>query len=216
MRHPLPPDLARCFDLHQRVVQGDSAALDELAERLLPVMQRLLRRAFHFVADADISTAVEDAFLEYARAPGRMDLSRGVPLERCLMPAASRNLANLLQSERRRKVREAAYALRLPRHPLLSEPNAIATADRSRTRQQILGVAVTPAERRALVLMLRGERATAVLAQVLGLSDLSPSEQHHQVKLFKLRMVKRLRRALGYGERMRRARGPGTRLRARS
>ena len=63
-----------------------------------------------------------------------------------------------------------------------------------RTRQSILDIAIDPPEREALFRWLNGESGTTPLAQALGISALSESQQRREVKRFKDRILKRIAR----------------------
>jgi hypothetical protein len=73
-------------DLHERLLAGDLGAGEALAALLLPILQRRLRhtRIGRFAPPDLITNAAEDAIIEYLACPQRIDLTRGVPLDRCL------------------------------------------------------------------------------------------------------------------------------------
>jgi hypothetical protein len=149
-----------------------------------------------------LNDAAEDAILEYGRSPARFDALRGVRLDRFLYMAAWRNAVNLLNTERRRQAREKTYAEAAPiAHTALDFQQGAGSARRERFVRTgvtaLLETAVTDGERAALRLFLvQGERGTAPLAKALGLNDLPTSEQRCEVKRFKDRVLKRIRRAV--------------------
>ena len=191
MSSPVDRDYLR--ELCRRVVHGDAAALNTLAECLLPLLTRRLRRSYNRASVDLVADACEDALLEYGSRPHRFDPARGVPIESFLQLAASRNLANRLEADSRRRVREAAYA---SLQPLQTEATlAVADDVDGGTREKVLALENEGAERAALTAWLEGERRTAPLAAVLGLAHLSPSDQRLEVKRFKDRFRKKLQRA---------------------
>ena len=179
--------------LCQRIKQGDRAALNELAEYLLPILTRRLRRAYPRVPLDLLVEACEDAVLDYGSRPDRFDTSRGVPLASFLQLVAWRNLANRLEADTRRRRREATYAS-MQRAPTEATPSDQEhTAGPTRARMVELGH--KGVERNALQIWLAGERRTAVLATALGIANLPSPEQRREVKRFKDRLRKRFERA---------------------
>ncbi len=181
--------------LHVRVSRAEESSVDQLAERLLEPLQRVLRRSFRRVADDLIATAAEDTILEYVSHPSRFDPTRGVPLSRFLRYAARRNLLNLLQSEARRRVRESQYANEVSRLRTSRPASALESPDYRALRWWVLELARGRAERRALLMWLNGDSRTDRLATALGVQG-SLLEQRQAVKRFKDRIVKRVRRYL--------------------
>lgn len=184
-------------ELHERVTRGDDAALNLLAARILLTLRRALRRGFPRVSDDLLADAVDDALMEYADRPNRFDTTRGVPLRRFLECAARRNLANLLKAEARRRLREAAYGDQVLRSEYCDnyhEECVVGTGEDSEFLRAMLSVISNDIEREAFLGWLRGVRKTYETAQALGLSHLSPADQKREVKRFRERIVKRLRR----------------------
>lgn len=182
--------------LHERAVDGDQAAVDELVTALLPVLHRRLRRAFPSVPADLAADAATDAILDYVRSPGRFDRNRGVALEQFLYRAGWRNLADAVDSERRRQLREHNYA---------SSPLSLRNDDDDRAdlegdeiedelEHRVLAAARNDAERRACRYLVAGERATSVIARALELLHLPTAEQRREVKRFKDRLLKRIAR----------------------
>lgn len=177
--------------LKEAVVDNETAIEHVLKE--IPTLERKLRRAFPRALEDQITDAVEDAVLEYlADSSGAQSLRRELFGAR-MYQASWRNLANLLDVERRRRSRETKYAKLIPTaytpHPEAELP--VEQRDATTT----LKFAVSDPERAALRLWLGGERRSAPLASALGLSHLAPSAQRQEVKRFKDRLLKRFARA---------------------
>jgi hypothetical protein len=182
-------------DLAARIGRGDAAALGELAQHLLPVLMRRLRRAYGRVPSDLLSDACEDAILEYGASPRRFDPARGVPLDRFLQMAAARNLADLLKADARRRRRETTYVERQQSAPRVR--TLLGVEGETDARRRILSVVHGGLERTALAQWLAGEQRAASLAAALGISHLSPVEQRREVKRFKDRVRKRVLRLFG-------------------
>jgi len=186
------PSLA---DLHRRIQRGDVAALNALAERLLSTVPRLLRRRFPRASLESLMEAVEDAILEYSGHLDRVDLTAngGTRIDRLVQYAASRNVINLLQSEARRRAREAYYANELARHNALRPWNPAYSETRTEILRRLLPAITNIAERKAFVSML-DEAPALEVADALGLSHLPIGERRRAVKQFRERIIKRLSR----------------------
>jgi RNA polymerase sigma-70 factor (ECF subfamily) len=114
-------------------------------------------------------------------------------LERFIYRASWRNVADRIDSERRRRHRERRYAQEFQRGVVF--PCSEDVPSQAATLTQIAGTVIDEGERSALQLWLRGERRTAPLGAALGLAALSAAEQRREVKRFKDRVVKRILRA---------------------
>src|SRR6185436_11846008 len=108
--------------------------------------------------------------------------------------SARYNLVDLLRSEARRKAREARYMA--GQTLLTSDEPAIPRSLRTEMLRALLAEIPEPVERRAFLLWLGRCRATKPLAEALGLAEASAREQEAEVKRFKDRITKRLRRHL--------------------
>jgi DNA-directed RNA polymerase specialized sigma24 family protein len=183
----------RLSELHDAVVTGDALALNDLCKYLLDVLQRRLCRTFPG-ASADLRvTAAADAILEYARRPWRFDRARGVPLDGFLHRAATRNVINLLQSERRRRAREQDYAIEYYRTAVSGGNPDDDVALRCR---ELLTIVDEP-DRRALTAWLVNDVSIDGLAAALSVSHLPRVERQRALKRFKDRIIKRrIRHAL--------------------
>ena len=182
--------------LHERVLSGDVVAAEGVARILLRMTTRL-RRRFPRIAHDLAATAVVDAVMEYLRRPSQFDPDRGLPLDRFILHSAARNVLNLRQAEVRRATRESMYSQAVPRsieyRPFWDEPTLTVLKNLRRRLLQS-----TPmAERRAVLMWLRGERDVRALSDALGqVSDL-PIDQRRQVKRFVDRTRNRAKRLLG-------------------
>jgi RNA polymerase sigma-70 factor (ECF subfamily) len=174
--------------LHANTCEED-VAISELLRTLPPK----LRARFPLSPEDTVVEAVEDAILDHLARPGRFDPLRGKPLEQFLYFAALRNLCNLIETERRRKSREAMYAF-------LHQPVLVPNVDGETTYNALRAIALDSAldarEAAAIRLWFDGDRSTLGLAKALKVTATTAGEQRREVKRFKDRVLKRLRRVL--------------------
>jgi RNA polymerase sigma-70 factor (ECF subfamily) len=108
-----------------------------------------------------------------------------------------RNLLDRLDAERRRRERESEYASHALLEKWSSEIDDIDVKHDLHVFEEEFRRSrwtANEAEERAFRLWLEGERQTQAFADALGLGDLPPEEQQREVKRFKDRLIKRLRR----------------------
>lgn len=183
---------ASLCQLHSRLIAGDRTAGDEIAALTLAMLKPRLRRAFPRVAAEIIVDGIEDALVDYVLRPGRFDDARGVPLESFLYRASWCNVADALDAQVRRRSREVDF---LRCQTIQEQPITQEVADvREDLQRYIALMAATTRERQALRLWLAGESRTEVFASALGLSELSLGEQRSELKRFKDRVLRRLKR----------------------
>jgi hypothetical protein len=193
--HDGPADPLR--HLHERVVQGDRPAIEELTAALLRDVSGALGRSLPGVDSDVVSDAVEDAILEYLKRPTRFDPSRGVPLVQFIRMLAYRNLQDAWRADRRLAATETRAA---SEYPLIYHPRLWSDDRMDVERLYRAGRAVcAEGEYTAFCLWAAGERSTDVLARALGLSDRPRSEQQRAVKQFKDRIRKAVERHLRRG-----------------
>jgi DNA-directed RNA polymerase specialized sigma24 family protein len=174
--------------LHQRLIERDPAALDEIAARALPEIIRALRRRG---GDSDARVeAAEDAILEYARRPASFDASRLVPLGAYLLMIARQNLIDRLRREARRRERQARIIQQLALEGRRPTKGTTGDADDG---ARITALASDPGERAALRLWLGGAPSNAIAA-ALGLDGATAIQAARAVKQLRDRIVKRGRR----------------------
>lgn len=196
MREDIPDS-----EIHQRLGDGDPAASMLIAEKYLSgILDQLERRYPNLGDPALVEDAVHTAFINYFRRPDTYDPAKS-SLRSFLFMAATGDLRNLLQQERRRQARQPvrmdvedseARAEYYMDHT--TNPDRL-DFDDSRLSDAIRNVLPDPIDQRMVMLMMDDERKTAVYAQVLGITALSRKEQEAVVKRHKDRIKKRLQRA---------------------
>ncbi len=186
--------------LHRRLLDGDRVASEEAARLLLVPLMEETRQQYPRLDEQLIADAVVDALLDYFSEPSRAE-SRGQSGPRAfLRKAAWRNAANVYRSTKRRKVREQTWMTRT-HNPHVEDASALGTLiqqeeSQARNRQLAELMALLPdkLDREVLRLRLQGERRVEVFAAVLGISQLSASEQRRIVKQTKDRIDKVIKR----------------------
>jgi CheY-like chemotaxis protein len=183
--------------LHERLCGGDGMAVAPLAAALLPELERRLRRRFPHGDGHLLAEAAEDAFLDYVRRPARFDPGRGVALEEYLFEVACRDVVDRQRSEGRRRVGETEYARVVFDQPIRAGVEHFEIRHDLEVLLSTLadeGVVAGQTERRALRLLMEGERSPEVWARVLGVAGRPAEEQRREVKRLKDRLLRRLRR----------------------
>jgi hypothetical protein len=181
--------------LHERIVVGDGAAREELAARMLPWLRGRCRAGFRHAGDEIVNDAAEDAILQYLAHPERFDPSKGVPLDRFLHVVAWRRLANQVRNAAAKGRRDAAHAALVMPNEVGQVSGYTSDRDETVTMSRILAAVTDPRERGALLGWIAGD-ADVVLAKALGTDGLPAGEQSREVKRFKDRIRRRLRRQL--------------------
>jgi len=197
MPDPLEPGTFQC--LHERLLSGDRLASEELSCLLLsPLVQEISRR-FPRVDEQLVSDGVIDALLDYCACPAQFNSARDVPLDRFLAGAAWRNVGNLVTGEQRRKRRERKAGSKKREADVALDP--VARNIRQEELQQIaeekaalFAALDDPKDKEILRLKLEGIRDTAEFARVLNITHLPVAQQREEVKRWKDRIIRFLRR----------------------
>ncbi len=180
------PDPDRLASAYRRIVAGDAAAREELAQLTLEPLAGVLGTGWGRNRDASMAhDAAVDAIMGLLRSPQSYVPARS-SLWSFLEMAGRRNLADIRTSERRRSTRigrgQKNVALR---H---SAPNKFNSCllDRLAEREASDALwcvvnnfvrSLLPAEDRVLKLMASGVRTTPEYARVLGMEATPPGEQ---------------------------------------
>lgn len=192
-------DSQQFLELHQRLLDGDGTASEEVASKLLLSLAEEIGRKFPRTDKQIVWDGVTEAILDYCARPDQFDAVRGVPLDRFLSTAAWRNVANAVRGEVRRKARErkvgqadreAAVELGAPAGNLLREE----TERHRRQRSELMKKLKDRKDQRILELRMQGDRRTEAFAKILGISHLPADAQRRGVKRAKDRIDKALRR----------------------
>jgi hypothetical protein len=194
--------------IHERLVNGDPTASEELARKYLPLIQRHVsgRAHAHGVYDRDvINDAAVDAVFGYIRSPEKFDPGKS-GLYGYLKRAAERDLINAVQKDRRRRRGEELHAdveLSIVARNRSSEVDRIRHDSENEALSRIQGQremadlteTANQQDQALLRLMAEGERVTGKFAIVLGVTDLPIADQRRIVKQHKDRLKAQLKRA---------------------
>jgi hypothetical protein len=197
------PSRAEGLALHLRLREGDPVAPADLCTRYLaPLLHRLQNKFPH--TDPHLrQTAAHDALFNYIQGPEAYDPSL-LDLAAYLRMSARGDLLNGLRSHSRGQ--EGLISLTAVEQdgdggniPGAGEEPAVALqrAEDAAHWQAFLQeatAAFSPAERRALDLMLDGRHDYATFAVALGCDGLPEAERNREVKRVKDRIKKRLER----------------------
>jgi len=197
--------MARGYDseqlliLHQRLVEGDRTASEEICNLLLMSLIKEVKKKYPRTDEHIISDGSVDAILEYCEKPQTFDATLGIPLERFLKLAATRNVQNFIRGEERRKAREEKYGKRTLETSVeldVAAGNIITEEILARMQEMkaILNILDDPLDKKIKELSLQGERRTEVFAEILGITHLSKEQQKREVKRAKDRIDKKIRR----------------------
>jgi hypothetical protein len=188
-------------ELHQRLLDGDLVAPQELAVAFLPaVIERLKQRFSRLDDDSLMLDAAADAILSYAERPFLYDPDR-LRLLPYLVMSADGDLKNALRRQQRRAHRELPVAnvelLIDARNPeqdeaRLNEYAAVPAVEEIARR--VREVVSDPVDQQLVDLMIQGERRTKAFARVLGITEMDIPQQRKIVKQHKDRLKKRLTR----------------------
>ena len=178
--------------LHEAILSGDAAAAEVVAREIPRRLASKLQGQFRHAPREMILDAITDAIFSYLRMPSTFDSRRGVPLDGFLSVAARRNLANAVQSEGRRRDRDAAYAA--SRAPIVPPP------DRSLFSSVVtkaLDREPDAAVRMALRLWLDGDHGLDAWMEIPRFAGRSVTEVRREAKRIKDTFAARCKRVAG-------------------
>jgi len=182
--------------LHEHVLGGDQTARERVAVLLLDRVRGILRHERPLVDAQVINDAVEDAIVHYIQSPWRYDPSLA-RLDTFIVADARHRLRHALRADARRRLRDDRAARR--DEPTRLAPDVYADMPEDMLAR-LIEQAATGRERAFLQAKARGERSTTVLAQILGLSGLSPVDRQRAVKRTADRLLARMKRLARSGK----------------
>ena len=196
--------------IHTRLLNRDVTASEELARQYLPPVHRHVEacaRSRGVYDDALINDAVTESVLNYIRHPSKFDPTKS-SLIGYLKRAAERDLINVVAKDRRQRrgeqlTEDVEFTILHGNKPIEmeqisrdAETEMLERLDPAQsTTDRLSGVMQTAQDKQLLELMISGERNTVAFAIVLGITDLSQSEQRKMVKKHKDRLKKQLQRS---------------------
>jgi DNA-directed RNA polymerase specialized sigma24 family protein len=174
---------------------ADRLAPNEAAACFLPVLQARLSACHPRAADDLITTAADDALVDFLHHPEKFDPARSSLLGYLGMIAEC-DLKNARRAEGRHHP-DPRISVELD--DLAGNDSSDEEVSRFEDFPDLVAVRddLPPEERAFLDLMRQGEHCTEALAAVLGSGHLPPEEQRTLVKRVRDRIIKRLQRAAG-------------------
>lgn len=192
-------------EIHERLLAADPVAPTELAEAVWkPLIKELEKRHPRLRASDLLPDAASDALISYIKQPTQFDPVRR-SLFGFLIMAAEGDLLNALAKMNRRKRREIPIEdvelACVGGNERLEARGLDARIEVERMQIRIEELFKDPRDRRAVELLIEGERSTKAFAKAWGLEGLPVKEQACQVKRHKDRIKKMLARhgEGGYG-----------------
>lgn len=184
--------------IHARLLAGDPVASTELAEAAWKRLVEKIEKRHPRLKDSDfLRDAATDALISYIKNPSQFDPAKQ-SLFGFLIMAAEGDLRNALAKAARRKRREIAVAdvelASAGGKGRAEAPGMDARLEAEQLRDEIRELFKDPRDRRALELLIDGERSTRAFARVWGLEGLPAKEQAREVKRHKDRVKKMLQR----------------------
>jgi RNA polymerase sigma-70 factor (ECF subfamily) len=134
-----------------------------------------------------------DALLTYLRNPERYDHNKGRLLS-FLSLVAKRAALDRRRSATKRQIREKNFSAVVELRAAASEDGLLARVEAAQMAAQVETIVDDPKDRKALELILMGERDTERLAEALGISDLPAEERRNEVKRHRDRLMATLKR----------------------
>lgn len=203
----LPPTQQEALALHQRLLDQDPTAANDLAVAYMELLVFWLGEIAPKVSEDIRLEAAEDGILALIRMPESYSPELQT-LEVYLRMSARGDMLNLLNKQRRHKKREVPYSSvellpgagkYLGRNDDPTLPLRLAEEKHSSLNTILESVRrkLSETDLRALELILQKERRDAVFAELYGLLHLPKAEQKRSVKRHKDRLKKVLKRAGG-------------------
>ena len=192
------PDETWFQQIHERLLAEDHVASAELAEQVLDDLVRALCSKFPNLPDADLAVdAAVDSLMSYIKRPNQFDpTKRG--LFGFLMMAAEKDLLNSLAKIKRQKKKEILLEVVEVDGDDGNNKGRRKDPDIKLDAEMIREVLDTLfddlKDRKAVELMMEGEKSTEAFVEVYDLQELSLQEQRDAVKRHKDRIKKRLQR----------------------
>src|SRR5437899_7055622 len=178
--------------LHERVIAGDPVASADAYECFMDPLVAALRYDLGCTEDEAHDSAV-DALLAYLENALEYKSDRG-RLSSYLTDIAKKRAIDRLRSRTATVDREKAYAADVELRAANPKERMDEAVEVREAWRKVEDQVPSERDRRALRLILAGERSTGKLAEALELSDLPLTERRHAVKRHRDRLLKTLQR----------------------
>ena len=198
MAFPVPADE---LALHERILAGDPIAPVDTFQEFMDPLVNVLLHTLSCTEDEAYDSGI-DALLAYLEEPGRYDRSMG-RLSTYLTNIAKKRAIDRVRSRTARDRREKAYAAAVELRTVNPKRKMEVAIEARELWLKVEKAVPNERDRRALKLMLSGERSTQALAEALEIAELAPVAQRRQVKQHRDRLLKvleRLGKRLGHDD----------------
>jgi RNA polymerase sigma-70 factor, ECF subfamily len=186
------PTVEKEAALHDRVVGEDPVVPVDVFQSFMDPMCAALRHDLHCREEEAYDSAV-DAVMSYLQNPRRYIKELG-RLSTYLMEIAKRRAIDRLRSRTASDRREKEYGALLELRATNPKEEMNARVEARELWAKVEEVVPDRRDRRALQLMLAGEKSTDVLAKELGLINLPQSRRRQEVKRHRDRLLNVLKR----------------------
>src|SRR5262245_42393152 len=184
-------------ELNSRTLKRDAVAPADLFAHVVRPLAGAVIRDTRCSDDEGYDSAI-DAILTYCEDPERYDPARG-RLASYLVKIAKAKGIDRIRSRVAREKREGAYANVVELQPPSPIEELEVAIDAKAVWERFKATVSSEGDRRAVNLILAGERSTQALANALGIGSLPPERLRIEVKRNRDRLVKVLKRI---GERL--------------
>lgn len=178
--------------LHERLLSSDPLASADAFSMFTDALAAAVRRDVRCSLDTAVDSAV-DALMEYLNGPTSYDPSRG-RLSTFLAQIAKRRAIDRLRARSAEVRREQEFGALVELTALAPNEEMERAAQSEQLWEMIEHTVLDDRDRAALLLILSGERSTAVLAEAFGIDARSPLERESAVKRHRDRLIKALQR----------------------
>jgi RNA polymerase sigma-70 factor (ECF subfamily) len=191
------PGVAEELALHQRVLSGDPVSSADVFQMFMDPIADALRGDLKLSED-DAHDSGIDALLEYLEQPARFSPGKG-RLSSYLMNIAKKRAIDRLRSRGSSRRREEGYAAVVELQAGNPKEEMDVAIEANQLWQKVEAAVPDEGDRRAIKLILAGERSTEAFTEAFRITATSALEVRRQVKQRRDRLVKVLQRL---GERM--------------
>jgi DNA-directed RNA polymerase specialized sigma24 family protein len=192
-------------ELHEQLLDGDITATARIAEAYFEEVRIRLEKNHASEHNDLVSSAVQDAFINYFSRPEQYQPDR-LSLASYLYMSANGDFLNLLKQEKRYvEGIDESVELDADDAEYQTEATDHEVENYIHTRESVIWLKIkeilpSPSDQKLVELLLDGVRETEPYATILGITDRPTKEQRNIVKRHKDRLKKQLQRNIDPSE----------------